>query len=604
MKKLYKVPAGAAFSIIFFTGYCLYPVWYIPVLSPAVRMILFYLFLLISVLFLFLPKLSSLEFPISALSSEGLKFLPVIMLIGFFHLPFWFLPIPTGGDQQSHAGPAAYALSKLPDIRYVRLAAWLIIFLLLLAVFLLRSRSAGGSTAAPAKRGYKIPVMFIALTLGSAYFFLMNRYNLIGYLGQWETIQRYPPLGKLLYLAGYLLFGIREFIPRVVQFIFLAATAMCTVQMLKLFYTAVPERVIFAVFLLFPAFFHFSNYSLLTCGVIFFFAAVSYYFLKSVILEDEKSMIMSVFWFSLGLLYKRLVIGVFPVLIISLGYFYAAKIIGKEFFRKYLTALLIPAIMGFPFLILGKLLDIRGVGFVWSHLTSFSGLTLSFFDLYKTLGHLVGVITMAALVYCLAAKKCRKFYWLIFTLGYYLMITSTHANGYIRHCQPFYLGIFYFVAAGLCLLNVSARKILFYAAASLFIAGSFYQSIFAKNPFQRKTVYNRFKELFPYHRLALYLKADKERPLKIYAPAEGDPSHFYLAKYDLTGKIKWDRKMPEKITPEYVRDYFVKGNFDYFVFLPILGLQKIEKDLLQSSFFALKKEFEYHGNKIYLLEKR
>ncbi|MFH1958632.1 MAG: hypothetical protein ABIJ15_09190 [bacterium] len=606
MKKQCKVPAGVIFSVIFFSGYCLYPVWNIPVLPPAGRIILFYLFLLISVSFLFWEKFSLAEISIPVHFSKRIKFLPFIIIAGLLHLPFWTLPIPTGGDQQSHAGPAAYALSKLSghiDIRYMRLAAWLIVFLLLLAVFL-RKRAACGNTAVCSKGRYKIPIILTAFILGSAYFFLLNKYNLIGYFGQWETIHRYPALAKVLYLAGYLLFGVQEFVPRVIQFGFLAATAMCTVRMLKLFYPEVPDRVIFTAFLLFPTFFHFSNFSLLTCGVIFFFAAVSYYFLKSVISGDERSMVVSVFWFSLGLLYKRLLLGMFPILVISLGYFYITKKIGKEFLRKYLTVLLIPAVMGFPFIVLGKLLNIRGVGFVWSHLASFNGLTLSIFDLFRTLGTLVGSLTLIALVYCLSGKKCRKFYWLVFTLGYYLIITSTHANGYIRHCQPFYLGIFYFAAAGLCLLKGSGRKILFYAAASLFIAGSFYQSVFAKNPFQRKTFYNRFEDVFPYHRLGLYLKTVQGGPLKIYAPAEGEPSHFYLAKYGLAGRVDWDRRMPEKITPECVGDYFVKGGFDYFVFLPILGFQDIEGALLKSSFFTLKKEFEYHGNKIYLLGRR
>ena len=109
--------------------------WNIPVLPAVGRMILFYLFLLISILFLFLKRFPPVEISIPEWFSKRTKFLPFIIIVGLFHLPFWILPIPTGGDHQSHAGPAAYALSKLSsyiDIRYVRLAAWLIVLLLLL----------------------------------------------------------------------------------------------------------------------------------------------------------------------------------------------------------------------------------------------------------------------------------------------------------------------------------------------------------------------------------------------------------------------------------------------------------------------------------------
>ncbi|MFH1353367.1 MAG: glycosyltransferase family 39 protein [bacterium] len=543
-------------------------------------------------------KLSHIKIPVSVKLIRKKEFYPVIAIAVIFHLPFWFLPIPTGGDHQSHAGPAAYALSKLSeyvDICYVRLAGWLIILLLFLIVFLRYRKRCGP----PVYRiSCRVLTAITVFALGNAYFFLLNRFNLVGYLGRWETILRYPPLAKVLYLTGYLLFGVQEFVPRVIQFIFLILAAMYIIRTLKLFYSSVPEKIIFISFLLFPTFFHFSNSSLLACGVVFFYAAGSYYFLKACIFEDETDLVKLSLMLGAGLLYKRLLLGFFGISII---YLLIYPVRSRNFKRKIIFYYLMAAICGIPFMIVSGLTGVRDASLLFPWRDFF----INFGQIVLTLGLPICFIAAAGFFLTLKKKFFRgDIFFIILFVCYYSMISQTGANGYIRHAQPFYLSIFYFMVSGLCLLKGAGRKILFYAVASLFIAGSFYQSVFAKNPFQRKTVYNRFEDVFPYHRLGLYLKTVQGGPLKIYAPAEGEPSHFYLAKYGLSGRVAWDRRMPEKITPECVEDYFVKGGFDYFVFLPILGFQDIEDALLKSSFFTLKKSFEYHGNKIYLLGRR
>lgn len=95
----------------FFVSYVIYPVWYIPI-PLTLRLLLFNVFLILSFLILISNlKKYEIQFRLDKKSifESICILLPVIML----HIPFWILPIPTGGDDQSHAGPAATFIGKI-----------------------------------------------------------------------------------------------------------------------------------------------------------------------------------------------------------------------------------------------------------------------------------------------------------------------------------------------------------------------------------------------------------------------------------------------------------------------------------------------------------
>jgi hypothetical protein len=146
------------------------------------------------------------------------------------------------------------------------------------------------------------------------------------------------------------------------------------------------------------------------------------------------------------------------------------------------------------------------------------------------------------------------------------------------------------------------------ALAAGLLALFVYQSVFAANPYQRRTVFNYHGNSFPYWEAVKYFKGLDRLGLKIYAPMEVEPSHYYLAKYGLAGKLAWDRTLPPGFSAEKAVQAFRDGAFD-FMLLPYsffsglrTDLPSIAKDIEASGALCREKLFDYHGNKLILLK--
>ncbi len=578
------------FFILFSVSYCFLPVWYFEAGTIFVRWLLFNGLLSISVWLLFQKRLSDMDISLGFPHSFK-RFLPLIAAAVALHLFFWNLPVPTGGDYQSHAGPAAVAIAKAGEfinIPLLRIVLWLGTMGLFIS-FMRKQKKKDISLdfIRHFKKG-TIPAIFSA---GNIYFALINYYKVVSHLGMWETILRYPPIGKIIYSAGFLFFGIHEAVPRIIQFSFLLFAAVFLINTLKMFYRAVPEKIIFILFLLFPSFFHFSNYSLLTCGVVFFYSASSYYFLKATETKDEKYLVKLALALSAGMLYKRLLLGFIPVAFCYLLIFPH----GRDFNKKAVFYFALALICGLPFTILSGLLGVRDAGSLISPMF-FINLKL----LSVTIGGVLFFGAVAGFFWELKSRFSRSsiFFCLLFA-AYYVMISQTEANGYIRHAQPFYLPVFYFIVVFLCRLRISGKKKISLLVSVALIATSVYYSFFQRNPIQRKGFFNRYEDVYPYEELSVYLKTLAKKNIKIYAPMEAEPANFYLAKYNLFRKITWNRTSSRDINRESIFNKAAK--YDYLCLVGIGKYNNVIRDILK---IALpEKVFDFKGNKIYLFKK-
>jgi len=590
MRKI-KISANVLFFMLFSVSYCILPVWYIEKVTLFVRWLLFNGFLAVSLWLLFqnrlLDKNISLDFPYLFK-----RFLSLLAPAVALHLFFWNLPVPTGGDFQSHAGPAAVAIAKVGEvinIQVLRIVLWLVAGFLFTR-FMLNGQGQKKSSGWNFIATFKKNIILLIFFAGNIYFALMSHHKIVSHLGMWETMLRYPPIGKIIYLAGFMFFGIQEFVPRVIQFAFIIAAAVFLVKTLRIFYSIVPEKTIFILFLLFPSFFHFSNFSLLTCGVIFFYSAASYYFLKASETEDEKYLVKLALVLSAGMLYKRLLLGFIPVAFCYLVIFPR----GKEFNKKAAFYFAVSLICGLPFTLLSGLLGVRDAG---SLISSMFFINLKLLSL--TIGYVLFLVAGAGFLWDLRSgfSRASVFFCILF-VAYYIMISQTEANGYIRHAQPFYLPVFYFIAVFLCRLRASGKKKMFMLVFTVLISASVYYSFFQRNPIQRKSVFNLYENIYPYEEVSAYFKTLAEKNIKIYAPMENEPANFYLAKHNLFRKIVWDRTS----SPDISREAILKksAEYDYLCLVETSKYKNVIRDILKIE--PPEKVFDFKGNKIYLFK--
>ena len=126
-----------------------------------------------------------------------------------------------------------------------------------------------------------------------------------------------------------------------------------------------------------------------------------------------------------------------------------------------------------------------------------------------------------------------------------------------------------------------------------------YYSFLQKNPAQRKSLFNRYENLYPYEELSAYLKTLAEKNIKIYAPMKNEPANFYLAKHNLYRKIVWDRTSPRDINRKAILKK--AAGYDYLCLVETDKYENAIRDILKTE--PPKKVFDLNGNKIYLFNK-
>jgi len=586
MKKI-KIPANVLFSLLFAMSYCILPVWYVERWTLFGRWLLFNGFLVVSLWLLFQKRLKDMNMSLG-ISHLFERFMPLIVLVASLHLFFWNLPVTTAGDHQSHIGPAAVAIAKAGkfiNIPLFRIVLWLAAVAVFSGLmFKHQKKDRGLSFIATFKKNIILLVFF----MGNIYFAVISHYKIVSHFGMWETMLRYPPFAKIIYLTGFIFFGTYEAVPRIMQFAFIIAAALLLIKTLKIFYCAVPEKIIFILFLLFPSFFHFSNYSLLTCGVVFFYSAASYYFLKASETKDEEYLVKLALILSAGMLYKRLLLGFIPIAFCYLLIFPHGKDFNKDAAFYFALSLL----CGLPFMVLSSYLGVRAA---W---VSFSPLFLANLNLLvTTIGPLLFFVSITGFFWDIKSRFSRaSIFFCILFAAYYVMISQTAANAYVRHAQPFYLTVFYFIAVFLCRLLTGGKKKILWAVSAVLIGVSVYYSFFQKNPIQRISVFNRYENLYPYEELSAYLQTLDGQNIKIFAPMEAEPANFYLAKHNLFGKVSWDRTFSPDINREAILQKAAK--YDYLCLPETDKYKNAIMDILK----ILPPEifFDYKGNRIFL----
>ncbi|MDO8805324.1 MAG: hypothetical protein Q7R35_12945 [Elusimicrobiota bacterium] len=597
-----KIRLNWALFLLTAASYIFYPVWHLPLPWPA-QLALLNLFVLLSAAALYSPLG---EVTLDASLPELRELWPVILLTAAVCLPFWLTPIPTGSDDQSHAGPAAWLVGRITSALGLNIR-------LLPAFFLPAAAIAAAAAVRLHKKGIKLPgrgaAVLALAAAGNLFFFASLRFGLADAVGRYETVLRYPPLSKFLYLPAYLLLGVNEAVPRAVQFSFMALAAIYMLRLLKLMKADPPPRLTYLLIAFFPTFFNLATSAELEAGTVFFFTASIFHFIKAAATGDREQFLKCAFWTAAGFFYKQLLLGLmlsFVPALAALWFIYPQR---RADWAYALKTLAIPAVVGLPFIALSGAFGIRNTALVYSNLLDPQLMLLDLRNVYQTAGAAVTAllaVSAAAAVY--RRRGLELALLLYFAVSYYLMISATAAVGYIRHAQPFYIALVLFLA--LCAADAArSRPLAKVPLYSAILALLVFQSVFARNPYQRKTAFNFSSNAFPYWEAVNYLKDLPKPGLKIFAPMEVEPSHFYLAKAGQAGKINWDRRLPPGFSAAEAEKIFGAGAYDYLL-LPYSPFRGVEADfaraadeLSASGGFSVVKVFDYHGNKLILLNR-
>lgn len=585
---------GAAAACVFpllALCYLVTPVWAVP--SPPLYQWLAFNLLLV---FCFLTARAYAAFGDSAaagLPGAGPALAVPFVVAGLSAAFFWGLPVPVGTDEQSHIGPAAVLLDKTLPLPWTRLP------LLLAAAFLffsLRRRAA----ALPA---------WAAAALLNAYCLAFIFGGLLEPLGKWETLLRYPPAPKFLYLAAYMAGGISEYWPRIIQFLFVCGAALSLTWTAGLFSPRLGAAAAFAAALLFPPFFNLALWAELEGGTVFFFALSSFFFARSLKRGERGDMTLCSLVLLAGIMYRQLVLGHILAMLAALAALWLAEKERRAFYLACGLRLLPSLAAGLPMLVAASAYDIRTSGLVWSNFLSLEKMTLNLRILPLTLGWPVLALTLAAAAWAAVKYRGREMFALLWlSAAYYFMISGTSAVGYVRHLQPAFL--FPVLALVLAFGEFSAApRLRPYGrlAALLPAALLWYSAVLSPVAFHRKTLPGMHDSVYPYPELAAWL-AEERRNLSVYAPMEVEPANFYLARNGLSRRIRWHRAMPDPFSPAELEKNFRAGGFDLLV-LPGTNFEGIPadfesagRDLLASGRFCEARSFGYADKKLSVLK--
>jgi len=589
--------------LIYFYSYIIHPSWYIKG-GNGLRFLLLNLFILLGwLLYLLLPKREKKELQSPQVE---LKFLiPFTFLAFLLHLFFFCLPIASGEDFHLHVGLPALMLSKIQHY----LPIWLMrIFLIGIFVFIFYIYKNQGFL-----KRKKIQLAILVIVFAYLYFYLIINIGLTERFGQIKHIFRYSAIGKTLYFLGYLFFGINELVPGFIQFIFNVLMSIYLSKTLTLIHNSpIGGRIGLYVGLFFPTFFHTANQQGLESGTLFFFIITFFFFVKYLKTENPYNLYLSMSWLAIGLIYKNLLLAA----LITIWGFSLIEFLVKRRPLRFLTLIrysLIPIIGGVTLILVSY--GERPAGLMLSNLSQFNTLFLGFKQMYIALGPIIFTLVIFSLIWCIIRLNRYLFFFLFFFISYYLMITATEAVGYIRHAQPFYLSLAFLLSYFLSDLSIWLQeRIKIYWIIHLVLIGiMIMQAVFLPNTllfnlsnYKSDVVYYG---ILPYREAMEYIKDNIPKNTKIYAPMGCEPSHFYLAKYKLDGKIDWIRKplLPKPgITQETLYDYCKEKKIDY-VFFPRgkYLLNFVDHNLVEEIFynpkgFEIVKVFKFGKNEAFL----
>jgi hypothetical protein len=222
---------------------------------------------------------------------------------------------------------------------------------------------------------------------------------------------------------------------------------------IELFYEKETALLGAAIYMFSPLIFTYGAFGQLSSGTVFFISLVSYFFLKFIRDGENKDLILTLYFISIGCLYKRVVIIMFFVC--------SAYLIGQKLKQKDLRLINSIKILSLSFLsfIPWYLVGTRGAdNMVLSQVSAFESLYSAFSLLSSQLSLPVFLLLPASIIFIIIFKreKLYIFFGLVF-IAYYIIFSGVQQQLTHRYSMALYPTISVFLAQ---FIYSTAHKIL------------------------------------------------------------------------------------------------------------------------------------------------
>lgn len=427
------------FSLTWIFSLTIYPVW----VEPTTVQIRYYIYsalvvwTIINILLFynFLLKCDIQEDTIQCCSIKADQWTTALLSLLFINIVLHIYPISfplmISDDEAAHASGGIGLISRLlwmkgldpaDYIGFIRISLWTF----LLTTFMIFSFK--GSRSFIQRVFSKINIHHYILFFASLLILSIIIFSLTKDMKFYMMLMRYPPMGKILYATSISLFGINEFSVRIPQLLFAVFTSYIIFKICTESLDSKEIGLISACSYAFsPMVFYYSSLGELICGTVFFSVLVMYLYLKYLKSMNNAYLILAFYFISLGFLYKRVIVIMIGVLVISI-LFQREQKISLSFLVKLCYFSLVPII---PFLIIGKVYPNNPFGLDLSNWLkpgpAFGYLAV----LLKQLSYPLSVLAAVSVLFLFYKKLIFRpavFVSFICFLSYYVLYTSSTLN--------------------------------------------------------------------------------------------------------------------------------------------------------------------------------
>lgn len=477
-----------------------------------------------------------------------------------------YLPLADGSDEVYHLlAPALIidiARSKLGILTY--LPAWL---LAAAAAFIAFKRKTLTPYIASHRKMMAL-ILLGALAVWCLALLYAGQHSLAEKLYNSGMLLRYPPLGKIINILLFSLFGISEFAGRLQSPVYFALSVFMLYKLVSLYRGrsfAVFTALIFGAF---PVVFNYSYISYLDMGLVFYFIAASYFFLRHNLSNNFNDLLLTTYVFSFGFFNKHVILVLAFIFFI---FFLLWKRGGIKDKAVSLWFMIAPAI---PWMLILYAYKMRGYTFHAEYFYSFKAASEILLNMPGAITWPVFIIFLAAILWALAGKKDDLTrYSLLWFFVYYIFINGDPYHVH-RLTLPFYpaaaIIIAGFIEAASSLLDKNGRLFRVFAAALVFFLFSCSTLINNFGLARANTLITAFKTgpYFPAKETATHIKTSIKQGSAIFVP-NFSSLWFQLRKQGIYRKHSFYLDIPKELqssgTLGPVFDFCAKNRIDYMV---------------------------------------
>jgi len=604
------------FLAVWFGCYILYPAWMLPLSTRGRFLVYLGLILYFSfnawLLFHWIkskvewtPSVPTWGLLIRKIKENYLLSLAILLCTGL-HIYSMVLPLTTGGDEDIHSTPGLMILKNLGvySERFLHLSSYALIRLvtllaiIALIVFIFLGKRIERKIASHQKKLSILGIFLIFVLLG-IYFYLLRNHPFH------QALFKFPPLERIALILPYSFFGVHEYVARFPSLIFSLLTAVFMFKLVGLYRDRWTATLAGVLFIFIPVYFYLGSLAYPEAGGMLFILMASFYFLRHARTLRYEDLIFCVFFISLGVLYKRVVLVMWAVFGI---YWLVCRVRGKKWlswssYLKFVWIGLVPIIP--QWIMVRSFADVH-YSFDLSNWTTLKTAT-------QNLTILPGLTTIplfflfaGGIIWALLKRRDNlALYSLILFAIYYIFWTSYFCIGDARYMMSVLPSVVILAASFLGDLRKSSKGKRVASILAIFLVGFLIYRI-PVNPVGKSFKYGSVF-YFSYDDIYNYLKDNLRSKEKVgFISPITAPIGFYRYEFGLEHKLDFVFLSEDALSDsEATRRYFKKEKIRYLLVFypqnyPFFSPDVYERlenfvDSSENMFTEVRKSVQKHG---------